>query len=82
MWATGISRNTPPGRCSSTTPAYGGSHFALAMVARQRGDLELARTEAAAARNYWRDADRDLKALAELRPLLVANAGRSAASLR
>ena len=47
--------------------AYGGSHLALALVARQRGDLELAQGEAAAARKYWQDADRDLKELAVLR---------------
>ena len=49
--------------------AYAGSHFALAMVARQRGDTELVRTEIAAARKYWRDADSDMKELAELRRL-------------
>jgi tetratricopeptide (TPR) repeat protein len=41
--------------------AYGGSHLALALVARERGDLELARREAAEARKFWRDADKDLK---------------------
>jgi tetratricopeptide (TPR) repeat protein len=41
--------------------AYGGSHLALALVARERGDLELARREAAEARKYWRDADKGLK---------------------
>jgi tetratricopeptide (TPR) repeat protein len=49
--------------------AYGGSHLALALVARQRGDNELARSEAAAARNYWRDADANLKELGEVRTL-------------
>jgi tetratricopeptide (TPR) repeat protein len=49
--------------------AYAGSHFALAMVARQRGDTDLVRTEVAAARKYWRDADKDMKELAELRRL-------------
>jgi tetratricopeptide (TPR) repeat protein len=49
--------------------AYGGSHLALALVARQRGDNELARTEAAAARRYWQDADANLKELGELRTL-------------
>ncbi|HEV7716556.1 MAG TPA: hypothetical protein VGO53_13245 [Steroidobacteraceae bacterium] len=37
--------------------AYAGSHFALAMVAREREDMDLARTEAATARKYWKDAD-------------------------
>jgi tetratricopeptide (TPR) repeat protein len=47
--------------------AYGGSHLALALVAQQRGDLEVAQAEAAAARKYWKDADRDLKELVLLR---------------
>jgi len=47
--------------------AYGGSHLALALVARQRGELDVAQREAAVARQFWRDADRDLKELAELR---------------
>jgi tetratricopeptide (TPR) repeat protein len=47
--------------------AYGGSHLALALVARERGELEVAQREAMAARKYWQDADRDLKELAELR---------------
>jgi tetratricopeptide (TPR) repeat protein len=50
-------------------PAYGGSHFALAQVAQHRGDLDLLRQETAAAIRYWRDADRDLKEIAELRAL-------------
>jgi tetratricopeptide (TPR) repeat protein len=47
--------------------AYGGSHLALALVARQRGELALAQHEAEAARRYWKDADPDMKELAELR---------------
>jgi hypothetical protein len=47
--------------------AYGGSHLALALVARQRGQLDLAQHEAAMARKYWQDADPDMKELAELR---------------
>ena len=46
--------------------AYAGSHLALALVASQRGDADLAKQEAAAARKYWRDADSDLKELSEL----------------
>lgn len=46
--------------------AYGGSHLAMALVARERGDLDLARSEAAAARQYWKDADRGLRELKEL----------------
>jgi tetratricopeptide (TPR) repeat protein len=47
--------------------AYGGSHLALALVARERGEHEVAQREATAARKYWQDADRDLKELVELR---------------
>jgi tetratricopeptide (TPR) repeat protein len=46
--------------------AYAGSHFALALVARERGDAQLAQREAAEARKYWKDADRDMKELAHL----------------
>jgi tetratricopeptide (TPR) repeat protein len=49
--------------------AYGGSHFALALVAQQRGDLQLASQELGAARKYWSDADRDLRELHEVRQL-------------
>jgi hypothetical protein len=49
--------------------AYAGSHLALALVARERGDLELAQSEAAAARKYWKDADSNLEELAEVRAL-------------
>jgi tetratricopeptide (TPR) repeat protein len=49
--------------------AYAGSHLALALVAQQRGDLELMRTEADSARQFWRDADRNLRELGELRKL-------------
>ncbi|HEU5135891.1 MAG TPA: hypothetical protein VFU13_12150 [Steroidobacteraceae bacterium] len=47
--------------------AYGGSHLALALVASHRGDLEVAQRESDAARRYWKDADPDLKELAQLR---------------
>ncbi len=46
--------------------AYAGSHYALAMVAHHRGDLPLTQQEISAARQYWRDADRDLRELGEL----------------
>jgi hypothetical protein len=52
--------------------AYGGSHLALALVARERGELELAQQEAAIAQKYWQDADRDLKELTQLRDMRVA----------
>ena len=43
--------------------AYGGSHLALALVARQKGELEVAQREFAAARKFWSDADRNMKEL-------------------
>lgn len=49
--------------------AYGGSHLALALVARQQGNPELALAEAETARRYWQGADRDIKELALLRSL-------------
>ena len=36
--ATGSSRNTRRARCSTTTRAYAGAHYALGLVAEQRGD--------------------------------------------
>ncbi len=47
--------------------AYGGSHLAAALVARERGQVGIAQREAAEARKYWQDADPDMKELAELR---------------
>jgi tetratricopeptide (TPR) repeat protein len=49
--------------------AYAGGHFALALVAKQRGDQELVSRSADAASRYWRDADPDLRELRELRKL-------------
>jgi tetratricopeptide (TPR) repeat protein len=46
--------------------AYGGSHLAMALVARQKGDEAAARLEVEAARKYWKDADRDLTELRQL----------------
>jgi tetratricopeptide (TPR) repeat protein len=46
--------------------AYGGSHLAMALVARQKGDGATAQLEIEAARKYWKDADRDLKELGQL----------------
>lgn len=47
-------------------PAYGGSHYALAMVLRNSGDTSGAARELAAARNAWRDADSDLPEMREI----------------
>jgi hypothetical protein len=49
--------------------AYAGSHFALALVAQHSGDVEVMQREAASARTYWKDADRDLLELTQLRKL-------------
>lgn len=53
-------------------PAYGGSHYALALVLRHSGDADGAARELAAARNAWRDADGDLPEMREI----VAAVGR------
>ncbi len=57
--------------------AYGGSHLALALVAQQRGNHELVGEEVTAARKFWRDADRNLRELAELRKLENQRGGGS-----
>jgi tetratricopeptide (TPR) repeat protein len=51
--------------------AYGGSHLALALVLRQKGDAAGAAREMAAAQERWRDADADLP---ELRQIAAASA--------
>jgi hypothetical protein len=47
--------------------AYGGSHLAMALVARHKGDAAGATRSMEAAARYWRDADTDLPELAEVR---------------
>lgn len=49
--------------------AYGGSHLASALVAEQNGDMERAKNEAANARTYWKDADKNLPELAQLKKI-------------
>ncbi len=44
--------------------AYGGSHLAMALVLRQKGDAAGAARALETARRYWRDADPDLPELA------------------
>jgi tetratricopeptide (TPR) repeat protein len=44
-------------------PYYGGSHYALALVAEHQGDAAMARQEFAAAEKYWVHADRDFPEL-------------------
>ncbi len=51
--------------------AYGGSHLALALALRHRGDAAGAERELEEARRCWRDADADLP---ELRQITEANA--------
>jgi tetratricopeptide (TPR) repeat protein len=52
--------------------AYAGSHLALGLVARHKGDAATAEGELATAERYWPDADPDLPELAQVR------AGRTA----
>jgi len=52
--------------------AYGGSHFALALVLEQQGDAAGAKKEMQEAKRYWRDADRNLP---ELKQIDTAMAG-------
>ena len=55
--------------------AYGGTHYALAMVARQRGDEATAEREMREAKRLWSEADDDLAELREVDPRKVADAG-------
>jgi tetratricopeptide (TPR) repeat protein len=48
-------------------PAYGGTHYALALVAEHAGDRATAAKEFAAAAQYWSRADPDFPELAEAR---------------
>jgi tetratricopeptide (TPR) repeat protein len=49
--------------------AYAGSHYTQALVLRHKGDQAGVARELAAARGYWRDADRDLAELAQIEAL-------------
>jgi tetratricopeptide (TPR) repeat protein len=51
--------------------AYGGSHFAMALVLQHKGDAAGAAREFEAARRYWQNADPDLP---ELREIMKATA--------
>jgi tetratricopeptide (TPR) repeat protein len=51
-------------------PAYGGTHYALGLVADQKGDQDAARSAFARAQEYWREADTDLKELQVVRAWL------------
>ena len=48
-------------------PAYAGTHYALALAAEHQGDRSTAYAEFALAEKYWSSADRDLKALQDIR---------------
>ncbi|HJQ70101.1 MAG TPA: tetratricopeptide repeat protein [Blastocatellia bacterium] len=48
-------------------PAYAGTHYALALVAEHKRDKAAARKAYAAAEKYWRNADRDLPELSQVR---------------
>jgi tetratricopeptide (TPR) repeat protein len=52
--------------------AYAGSHYALALVAEQKGDRSLAEQELRKAEELWRNADADLPELAHARGKLVS----------
>jgi Tfp pilus assembly protein PilF len=52
--------------------AYGGSHFAMALVLRHNGDAAASDRELQAARRFWRDADPDLPELNLIRSKDVA----------
>ena len=51
-------------------PNYGGSHYALAVVARQAGDRALALKEFSAAARLWARADPALAEMSEIRAAL------------
>ncbi len=51
--------------------SYAGSHFALALVAEHKGDLETKRTEFATAEKLWARADADLPELKQIRAKLA-----------
>jgi tetratricopeptide (TPR) repeat protein len=48
-------------------PNYGGSHYALALVAEHQGDRQRAQAEFDEARRYWKHADPDLRELQGIR---------------
>ena len=51
-------------------PSYGGSHYALALVAEHDEDAATAKNELALAVKYWAKADPDLAELADIRKKL------------
>ena len=57
--------------------AYGGSHLAMALVLRHKGDTAAATRELEAAKRSWRDADPDLPELAK-----ITEAGTAGAASR
>ena len=63
-------------------PAYAGSHFAAAAVARHRGDTALAQRELELARRAWAEADPDVRDVVALHPESPARTGAPASSRR
>ena len=57
-------------------PAYGGSHLAMALALRQKGDAAGAAREFEAARRCWRQADPDLAELREIEEALASGGSR------
>ena len=51
-------------------PSYGGSHYALGLVADHDEDRATAKTELALAQKYWAKADADFPELAEIKKRL------------
>jgi|KBSSwiStaDraftv2_1062776.scaffolds.fasta_scaffold18367_4 tetratricopeptide (TPR) repeat protein len=51
-------------------PAYGGTRYALALVAEHRGDTNIARQEFSNAQSLWPDADADFPPLVEIKKRL------------
>lgn len=57
-------------------PHYGGTHYALALIAEHNGDTTKAREHFEHARKYWGKADADLSELADIRLKLGTEAAR------
>ena len=64
-WAAGQMREHDPG--------YGGTHFALGLVAQHNGDRDGARVAFESAERSWKDADPDLAELQVIRRELSQN---------
>lgn len=52
--------------------AYGGSHYAIALVLGQQGDTAGGKREMQEARRFWRDADKDLPELKQIATVMAS----------